>query len=305
MRLNPVLYMFSVILFLSNNSFASDYRFGASDPHFSFAHDIYWDGSETEEIYFSIVDADGPYWRDYGSSNDKIPVIGNVISSIHLQGPTGSGIDTEDISVIPDSILLSVEGFYIINTDNFEYYNSQYSSMGYCALLPEGVDRRQPGNYTLTVRCENGQELFAEQNILASVNSTTLPAPENVSMAMLGDGRIRVSWSNPIIYPPNTTLRARIESYDKGVFTGFRVRLRNLPADREEVIFDKELVNMVRAYGSQLKVKVQAVLFIEGEGFETSWNFANSKRISYMIENDSLVQRDYRPDNNVVVIPLR
>lgn len=305
MRCNPVLYILVVIFFLSNNSFASDYKFGWPYPHFSFAHDISSDGSENEEIYFSVVDADSDFFGNGGSYSSYIPMIGDIISSVRLQGPTGSGIDTEDILLFPDSVLISIEGHYVPEIDRFEYFNTPYTSIGYRALLPEGVDRRQKGNYTLTLRCNNGQELVADQNILNSVNSTILPAPEDVAMTMNGDGSIRVSWSNPIIYDPNTTLRARIECFDKNVFTGFRVRLRKIPSDWEDVTFDKELVDMLKAYGSQFKVKVQAVLLLAEEGFEPSGNYANSEKISYFIDNNVLVKRDYQPDTNVVVIPLR
>ena len=61
---------------------------------------------------------------------------------------------------------------------------------------------------------------------------------------------------------------------------------------------------MVKAYGSQFKVKVQAVLFIEEEGFETSGNYANSEKISYFIENGILDRKEYQPEKSVVVIPL-
>lgn len=292
-------------VFMQNIAFAITYEFGWPEPHFSIAHDIYWDGRETEEIYFSIVDAGGPAWINPDGSNGKIPVVTDVIDSIRLQGPAGSGIDTDEISVTAESLYLSIEGYYSAVSDNFVYRSIPSTGISYKAFVQQGISFNHSGEYILTIHCNNAQDLVATQNIASSLNSTILPAPEDVSMTMLNDGTIRVTWSNPISYPANTNLRARIESYDRDVFTGFRVRLRDLPSDREEVIFDKELVDMLRAYGSQFKVKVQAVLSNESAGCTPSYNCANSEKLTYVIENNVLVRKDYQPERSVVVIPLK
>lgn len=283
-------------------SIAGTYEFGRPEVPFILTHLIFWDGTESENITFSISSTGDQDWFDETSGDVRLPIIGDVINTVRLQGPEGLDLITSE-TVIPWTPFYSIEGNYKTDPVRIEYKYRAYSAFEYQVNLPDEFCPHPAGNYTLTVSCADGQTLVSELPYIAAKDFSVLPPPTNLALTLNNDGSILGNWTNPIVYPDGVNLRARIEVFKDGIFQNFRLRLRQLPSNLTQITFDKEFIDMLLIHGNEFKFLVQAVWYIDDSGV-TNENYANSERINYFYENNSLVKRDYVPKKDVVVIPL-
>lgn len=304
MKKKCIILIFTLLFLISYQSlsFASTYEFGRPEVPFILTHLIFWDGSESENITFSIASTGDQDWFDETSGDIRLPIIGDVIDTVRLQGPGGLDIITSE-TVIPWTPFYSIEGNYKTDPVRIEYKYRAYSAFEYQVNLPDEFCPHPAGSYTLTVNCTNGQTLFSERPYITAKDFSLLPPPVNLALTLNNDGSITGNWTNPIVYPEGVSLRARIEVFNNGVFQNFRLRLRQLPSNLTQITFDKEFIDMLLIHGNEFKFLVQAVWYIDDSGV-TNENYANSERINYIYDNNSLVKKDFVPKKDVVVIPL-
>lgn len=285
------------------SSFAQNYAFPSSEFPFFLSHENIWNGMEEEHILFSLIDTSGPLWVDKTEAGyPGIPIVGDVIESVRVQGPGGLDMTTTEVNV--PAPIYSIEGRYRTDPVRIEYQYRAYSYLEYELILQDEFCPHPAGNYILTVNCTNGQSLVGELPYIAAKDSSVLPPPENVALTLNNDGSVTGTWTNPITYPEGVNFRARIEVYKDGIYQKFRVRIRELPRDFTQITFEKELIDMLRIHGDEFRFRVQAIWYIEDSGV-TNENYAHSQKINYIYENNKLVKKDYVPKKEVVVIPLQ
>lgn len=297
------LAFFLVTVFFQKTSNAQNYAFTDSEFPFYLTHDNAWDGTEEEYILFTIIDTSGPLWVDKTETRyPSIPIVGDAIESVRLQGPGGLDMTTTETNVpVP---LYSIEGRYLTDPVRIEHQYRAYSYLEYQVYLPDSFCPHPAGTYTLTVNCTNGQTLSGSLPYIAAKDSSVLPPPQNVALTLNNDGSVTGTWTNPITYPEGVNLRARIEVYKDGIFQKFRLRIRDLPKEFTQITFDKEFIDMLLIHGNEFRFRVQAIWYIDDSGV-TNENYSHSKKINYIYEDDKLVKKDYVPKKEVVVIPLQ